>query len=91
MKTPETLFLAWQDSISRYWFSIGRLTFNGGIYQFAYTQGVKEAEEKCAFKPLSWFPRLCKMSVDVYDDFRPFSGSQYQPLIAEIATAIKST
>ncbi|HAX88987.1 MAG TPA: DNA-binding protein [Cyanobacteria bacterium UBA11370] len=58
MKTPKTLFLAWQDPISRYWFSIGRLTFDGGIYQFVYTQGVKEAEEKCAFKPLSSFPRL---------------------------------
>lgn len=58
MKTPKTLFLAWQDPISRYWFPIGRLTFDGGIYQFVYTQGVKEAEEKCAFKPLSSFPRL---------------------------------
>ncbi|MUG93175.1 DNA-binding protein [Scytonema sp. UIC 10036] len=58
MKTPKTLFLAWQDSISHYWFPIGRLTFDGGVYQFVYTQGVKEAEEKCAFKPLSSFPRL---------------------------------
>lgn len=58
MKTPKTLFLAWQDPISRSWFPIGRLTFDGGIYQFTYTQGVKEAEEKCAFKPLSSFPYL---------------------------------
>lgn len=58
MKTPKTLFLAWLDPISRYWFPIGRLTFDGGIYQFVYTQGVKEAQEKCAFKPLSSFPRL---------------------------------
>ncbi len=33
------------------------------------------------------FRLLCKMNVDVYDDFRPFSGFQYQSLIAEIATA----
>jgi HIRAN domain len=36
------------------------------------------------------FRLLCKMSVDAKDDFRPFSGSQYQPLVAEIATAAKS-
>ncbi|MEQ9232553.1 HIRAN domain-containing protein [Coleofasciculus sp. E2-BRE-01] len=58
MKTPKTLFLAWQDPISRYWFSIGRLTFDGRLYQFIYTQGVKEAEAKCAFQPLSSFPYL---------------------------------
>ncbi len=58
MKTPKILFLAWLDPISRYWFPIGRLTFDEGVYQFVYTQGVKEAEEKCAFKPLSSFPRL---------------------------------
>ncbi len=61
MKTPKTLFLAWQDPISRFWFTIGRLTFDEGIYQFVYTQGVKEAEEKCAFKPLSSFPLLEKI------------------------------
>ncbi|MGB7441118.1 MAG: HIRAN domain-containing protein [Coleofasciculaceae cyanobacterium] len=33
-------------------------SFDGNIYQFVYTQGVKEAEEKCAFKPLSSFPCL---------------------------------
>ena len=37
------------------------------------------------------FRLLCKMNFDAPDDFRPFSSSQYQPLIAEIATAIKST
>jgi len=58
LKTLKTLFLAWQDPISRYWFPIGRLTFDGCIYQFVYIQGVKEAEEKCAFKPLSSFPCL---------------------------------
>jgi len=61
LKTPKTLFLAWQDPISRYWFSIGRLTFDGRLYQFVYTQGVKEAEAKCAFKPLSSFPCLDKV------------------------------
>ncbi|NEQ71469.1 MAG: DNA-binding protein [Symploca sp. SIO2D2] len=58
MKTAKTLFLAWQDPISYCWFPIGRLTWDGIIYQFVYTQGVKEAQEQCAFKPLSSFPRL---------------------------------
>ncbi|GAA6617405.1 HIRAN domain-containing protein [Scytonema sp. NUACC26] len=66
MKTPKTLFLAWLDPFSRCWFPIGRLTFDGGIYQFVYTQGVKEAEEKCAFKPLSSFPRLDKIYTSTY-------------------------
>lgn len=58
MKTLKTLFLAWQDPNSRSWFPIGRLTFDGVSYQFVYTQGVKEAQEKCGFEPLSSFPRL---------------------------------
>jgi len=57
-KTSNPLFLAWQDPVSRYWFTIGRLTFEDGKYQFVYTQGVKEAQEKCAFKALSSFPNL---------------------------------
>lgn len=58
MKTPKTLFLAWQDPFSRSWFPIGRLMFDGVIYEFVYTQGVKEAQQKCGFQPLSSFPRL---------------------------------
>lgn len=62
MKTAKTktktLFLACLDPISRFWFPIGRLTFDQGIYQFVYTQGVKEAEEKSALKALSSFPHL---------------------------------
>ncbi|MBD2181887.1 DNA-binding protein [Planktothrix sp. FACHB-1355] len=58
MNKPKTLFLAWQDPNSRSWFPIGRLTFDGAIYQFVYTQGAKEAQEKCGFQPLLSFPRL---------------------------------
>ena len=66
MKTPKTLFLAWKDPISPNWFTIGRLTFDRGIYQFVYTQGVKEAEEKCAFTPLLSFPRLDEVYTSTY-------------------------
>jgi hypothetical protein len=58
LKTLNKLFLAWQDPIGRSWFPIGRLTFDGESYKFVYTQGVKEAQAKCAFKPLASFPRL---------------------------------
>lgn len=36
----KTLFLAWQDGKSRYWYPIGRLTFDGEMYKFVYTQGM---------------------------------------------------
>lgn len=58
MKTPKTLFLAWQDPNTRHWFTIGRLTFDEESYQFVYTQGVKQAQEKSSFEPLLSFPRL---------------------------------
>lgn len=58
LKTLKTLFLAWQDSDSRRWFPIGRLTFNTDKYQFVYTQGAKEAQKECGFEPLLSFPYL---------------------------------
>ncbi|MEH2451763.1 hypothetical protein [Nostoc sp.] len=35
-----------------------KIAVEQGIYQFVYTQGVKEAQEKSAFKALSSFSRL---------------------------------
>lgn len=61
MKTQKTLFLAWQDQKSRSWFPIGRLTFDGARYKFVYIKGVKEAQQKCSFSPLSSFPDLEKL------------------------------
>ncbi len=57
----KTLFLAWQDPVSRSWFPIGRLTFNGKEYQFNYTKGVLKAILECLFKPLPSFPDLSKV------------------------------
>ncbi|MFM6120553.1 MAG: DNA-binding protein, partial [Sphaerospermopsis kisseleviana] len=61
MKKPQTLFLAWQDTDSRSWFTIGKLTYDGKEYQFVYTQGVKEAENQCQFQPLYSFPDFHKV------------------------------
>ena len=66
MKTHSTLFLAWQDQNSRSWFPIGRLTFDGTNYEFTYTQGVLEAQEKCGFEPLASFPRLGEVYKSTY-------------------------
>ncbi|WP_449416093.1 HIRAN domain-containing protein [Phormidium nigroviride] len=66
MKTQSTLFLAWQDQNSRSWFTIGRLTFDGINYEFTYTQGVLEAQEKGGFEPLASFPRLGEVYTSTY-------------------------
>jgi hypothetical protein len=57
----KTLFLAWEGSGSRSWFPIGRLTFNRKEYQFNYTNGVREAKDKCGFEPLPSFPDFHKV------------------------------
>lgn len=56
MNTHRTLFLAWQDAKTRYWYPIGRLTFDGQKYQFTYTKGVTQANETSGFQPLLSFP-----------------------------------
>ena len=45
----DTLFLAWQDPQTRRWLPVGRLTFDGSVYQFMYTQGAREAEKFIPF------------------------------------------
>lgn len=45
----KTLFLAWQDSISRAWFPVGRLTYDNHWYEFVYIKGAEIAKEKCGF------------------------------------------
>jgi len=66
VKTQSTLFLAWQDQNSRSWFPIGRLRFDGTNYQFTYTQGVLEAQQKCGFEPLPSFPCLGEVYTSTY-------------------------
>ena len=66
MKKPQTLFLAWQDTHSRSWFTIGKLTYDGKKYRFVYTQGVKEAENQCQFQPLYSFPDFNKVYTSIH-------------------------
>lgn len=53
-----TLFLAWQDSVSRAWYPVGRLTVDAGVYQFVYTRGARLAQEERSFQPFEPFMRL---------------------------------
>ena len=66
MKTPNKLFLAWHEPTSRSWFPIGQLTFDGVRYYFVYTQGAKEAQQKCGFKPLFSFPNFNTVYTSTY-------------------------
>ena len=54
----KTLFLAWQDAGTRRWFPVGRLTHDGRIYQFRYTQGALMARHETGFQGLPSFPEL---------------------------------
>jgi hypothetical protein len=58
----KTLFLAWQDTSGRRWYTVGRLTRKDSTYEFVYTQGVLEAQREAGFQPLPSFPNL----YDVY-------------------------
>lgn len=52
----KSLFLAWQDSISRAWFPVGKLSYDGSLYQFVYLQGAIAAAQKAGFEPIYSFP-----------------------------------
>jgi len=53
----KALFIAWQDTQSRRWAPVGRLTQEGGIYRFVYTRG---AEEMPCFHPFGRMQDLHK-------------------------------
>ena len=52
-----SLFLAWQDPQDRRWLPVGKLTFDGARYQFAYTRGAMESPR---FLP---FGKMTKLDV----------------------------
>jgi len=54
----KTLFLAWQDSISRTWFPVGKLTHEDEMYHFVYLQGAIKAKNEANFQPIFSFPSL---------------------------------
>lgn len=52
-----TLYVAWQSPIDRSWFTVGKLSANGGTFRFAYTAGAEMARSS-GFSPFSAFPDL---------------------------------
>jgi HIRAN domain len=66
-----TLFLAWQDSISRGWFPVGKLTYQQGLYYFRYIQGALTARDIADFRPILSFPEFeyCYSSPDLFPLF----------------------
>ena len=79
----ETLFVAWQDPGNRSWNPVGKLTFDGEMYEFSYTKGAERAERfipfgrmtnlKAVYKSPALFPlfanRLMSESRPEYREF----------------------
>ena len=55
-----TLYLAWQHPPTRRWFPVGRLVRHQSpdVFEFAYVQGAKEADNLAGFRPIPEFPKL---------------------------------
>jgi hypothetical protein len=88
MKKLQTLFLAWQDTHSRSWFTIGKLTYDGKKYRFVYTQGAKEAQNICDFQPLYSFPDLEQVYTSIHL-FPVFSNRLMSPSRPDYAKFLK--
>ena len=60
MVSERTLFLAWQDDLSRQWFPVGRLDadVDQASYRFRYTGGAKRAQQDTGFPLLLEFPEM---------------------------------
>lgn len=58
----KTLFVAWQDPLSRRWAPVARLTREEGQYHFVYTRG---AEESPGFEP---FGRMRDLTAEYVSD-----------------------
>jgi hypothetical protein len=84
----KTLFLTWQDPESRKWFPVARLTFDGQLYRFVYTNGALEAQHKAGFQPLWSFPRF-DQSYESEDIFPLFSNRVMSPSRPEYAEVVE--
>jgi len=69
----KTLFLAWQDAVSRSWYPIGKLTHDGREYCFVYIDGALQAKEAANFQPLLAFPDFYQSYTSI-ELFWPFAN-----------------
>ena len=79
-----TLYLAWQDRLSRRWFPVGRLVRNGSepeSFEFAYVQGAQQAKESARFIPIPGFPKLDKLyrATELFPAFRNRTMNMKRP------------
>ena len=70
-----TLYVAWQDRMSRRWFPVGRLVYRDSEpkqYEFAYIQGAKQANESAGFVEIPGFPTLDRryLATELFPAFR---------------------
>jgi len=76
VKTPEMLYLAWQEPDSRRVVAIARLLKLNGDYEFAYINAVEEATRQ-GFQPLLSFPDLS--TVYITSDLPPLFTNRLMP------------
>jgi hypothetical protein len=69
----KTLFLAWQDAVSRSWYPIGKLTYDGREYCFVYIKGAIQAQKAANFQPLLAFPDFNESYTSI-ELFWPFAN-----------------
>lgn len=83
----KTLFLVWQDPKVRCWYPVGRLTFDGTLYQFVYIQGARRAQQEAGFQPLLTFPSFTQVyeSMEIFPLFAnrvmPSTRPEYKQLV----------
>ena len=70
-----SLYLAWNDPVSRQWMPVGRLTRHGtepSAYEFAYTEGARQALYSSPHWQVPGFPRLDQVykSTEMFPAFR---------------------
>ena len=84
----KSLFIAWQAPDTRFWHTVGRLTRDGGGYQFSYTQGAQASpsfeylgrmiDKKSVYYSDELFPlfsnRLLDSSRPEYPDYLEWMG-----------------
>ena len=84
----KTLYVAWQNPDNRSWFPVGKLTFDGQVYQFSYTRGAKKSSNFTCFGLMTDF-NVVYESVDLFPLFSnrliPESRPEYREFVDWLA------
>jgi hypothetical protein len=91
-----SLYVAWQDPLSRRWFPIGQLTVTANKYTYSYTKGALQANSSCDFQGLQCFPELGEsyQSTELFPIFEnrllSHSRPEYQDFIQWLNLSVES-